>query len=318
MDYREFVERVAQDLKETLPEEFSQVTVNTCQVQKLQDESYFGLAVKPEGKPISISMDLRVFHQQLENGLEYEQVLEMISDKAVEGMEDAPRVQAEDLLDYENIKDKLMIQVVAVKGNEEMLETIPHKEVEGMAVVYRVMLETEEDHSSSVLVTNNMLENMGVDKEELHKDAMESSEKNFPPTIRSLTEVLAEMMGVPEEALPETQRPMYMATCNNGMNGASCMFYSDFMQQVTEMMQNDFFILPSSVHEILLLEDNGMYKVSELKAMVREVNESEVQPKDRLSNDVFHYDHKRDLFEKADDYMARMQEAKQKNRDEAR
>lgn len=88
------------------------------------------------------------------------------------------------------------MEVVSAEANKEMLETVPHQNIEDMAVVYRFVLSSDDDGRASILVTNQLLENMGVTPEQLHADAMENAPQIKHVEIKGMSEVLAEMMGV--------------------------------------------------------------------------------------------------------------------------
>jgi len=91
---------------------------------------------------------------------------------------------------------KLAMEVVSAEANKEMLETVPHQNMEDMAVAYRFILSSDEDGRASILVTNQILETMGVTPEQLHADAIENAPQIKPAEIKGMSEVMAEMMGV--------------------------------------------------------------------------------------------------------------------------
>ncbi len=99
---------------------------------------------------------------------------------------------------------------------------------------------------------------------------------------------------------------MMVLTNSNSVNGAAVIFYPEVLEKIGEKMGADYFILPSSVHEVLILPDAGNWSVRDLENMVKEVNNGEVAAKDRLSYDVFNYDSKEHHFEKARDHEARV------------
>ena len=70
------------------------------------------------------------------------------------------------------------------------------------------------------------------------------------------------------------------------MNGASLLLQEDIRKQIGECLGSDYFVLPSSIHEVLILPDNGMFEVPALNQMVQEVNETQVEPQERLSDKV--------------------------------
>ena len=101
---------------------------------------------------------------------------------------------------------------------------------------------------------------------------------------------------------------MYVATVPDKNSGAGVIAYQDFMDQAAERVGGDFFVLPSSINEILLVPDNGDMTADALRDMVKDVNAKEVSPEERLSDNVYHYDSKDHVFELAEKFEARQQE----------
>lgn len=120
--------------------------------------------------------------------------------------------------------------------------------------------------------------------------------------------VMAEMMGMPEEMLADMAPPMYVATNQDKVQGAAVMFYPEFMDQVAKELGGDIFILPSSVHEVLIFPDDGNMSAQELKEMVTSINATEVAPSDRLADNVYHYDAQEKIFELGEKLEARQAE----------
>ena len=148
-----------------------------------------------------------------------------------------------------------------------------------------------------------------ISQEQLHRDAMEQAARKQPFEIKGMNELLAELMGgdAPMNIGRET---MYVATNSSRMFGASVIAYPDFMEAAAEKMGGDFYVLPSSVHETILVPDDGREIAAGLRAMVQDVNEVDVAPKERLSNEAYHYDSKDKVFERADRFEERRAEKK--------
>jgi len=106
--------------------------------------------------------------------------------------------------------------------------------------------------------------------------------------------------------MPES--PMWVATVEGGMNGASVTQLPDFLQQAADRLGGDFFVLPSSVHEVLFIRDDGSFERDQLESMVRSVNATEVSEVDFLSDSVYHYDSDDRIFEKAVTFESRVAE----------
>lgn len=123
-----------------------------------------------------------------------------------------------------------------------------------------------------------------------------------------MTEVINEIApGQAEEIAPDDEE-MFVATVPDKVHGAGVIAYPNFMEDAAKKLGGDFFVLPSSVHEVLLVKDNGETNAKELENIVKNVNASEVEPAERLTDHVYHYDSKEHVFELADKFEARQRD----------
>ena len=313
MDYESFKEQFVEDVKDRLYEQGAEVNVTVHEVNKL-NESYEAITVTPEGSNIGVNIGIDKFYDAIENGRPYDEVV----DKAVEvinnGISQRPDFDIDSLTDYSKMKETLAMEVVSAEANQEMLATVPHQNMEDMAVVYRFVLNSDDEGRASILVTNQMLETMGVTPEQLHADAMENAPQIRPAEIKGMSEVMAEMMGVEQAEMmgifpvaPEDEQ-MYVATVPDKVHGAGVLAYQDFMDKAAERAGGDFFILPCSIHEVLIVPDNGKMNLKDLEAMVKDVNATQVAPADKLTDSVYHYDSKAKIFELGEKFVERQAE----------
>jgi len=309
MDFEKFKENLVEDVKQRLYENGVEANVSTNEVSKL-NESYEALTVTPEGSNIGVNINIDNFFEAYESGVDYNAVVDRAVSVIESGLDHQPAVDVSSLTDYSQMKDKLVMEVVSKEANEEMLANIPHVEMEDMAVVYRFVLDSSDDGRATILATNQLIETMGVTPEQLHADAMENAPELKPAIIMGMSEMLADM-GMPMEMMgmePPTQEFMYVATVEDKINGAGVLAYQNFMDQAAERIGGDFYILPSSRHEILLVPDNGEADLQQLKDMVREVNATQVAPEEKLTDSVYHYDSKEKIFELGEKFQERQAE----------
>ena len=313
MDYENFKEQFVEDVKEKLYEQGTEVDITVNTVNKL-NESYEAMTVKPEGSNIGVNIGIDKFYGATQDGISYDDVV----DKAVKAISDGflnqPQIDVASLTDYDQMKDKLVMEVVSAETNKEMLENVPHQNIEDMAVVYRFVLNSDDEGRASILATNQMIENMGVTPEQLHADALENAPRIKPAEIKGMGEVLAEMMGVEQAEMmglypvrPEDEQ-IFVASVPDKVHGAGVLAYQDFMDQAAERAGGDFYILPSSIHEILIVPDNGKMGLSDLENMVKEVNATQVAPADKLTDNVYHYDSQAKIFELGEKFVERQAE----------
>ena len=225
-----------------------------------------------------------------------------------EGLGKGPGIDVNSITDYEQMKGQLSMEVVSAERNAELLSHVPHEEMEDMAVVYRLVLDQTSEGNGTVLVTDALMENFGITHEQLKADAMKNAPEIRPSEIRGMTEVINEIApGQAEEIAPDDEE-MFVATVPDKIHGAGVIAYPNFMEDAAKKLGGDFFVLPSSVHEVLLVKDNGETNAKELENIVKNVNASEVEPAERLTDHVYHYDSKEHVFELADKFETRQRD----------
>ncbi len=313
MDYEEFKEEFIDAVKERLAEQGSDMNVSVNEVKKL-NESYEAMTVTPEGARVGVNIGIERFYDAYDEGRPFDEVVDKAIDTINHGINERPDFDIDSFTDYSQMKEKLAMEVVSAETNKEMLENVPHKDLEDMAVVYRFVLESNDEGRASILVTNQILETMGVTPEQLHADALEIAPQIKPAEIKGMSEVMAEMMGIEQAEMlgiapvaPEDEQ-LFVATVPDKTHGAGVLAYQDFMDQAAERVGGDFYILPSSIHEVLIVPDNGRMDLKDLEAMVRDVNATQVAPADKLTDSVYHYDSQAKIFELGEKFVERQNE----------
>ncbi len=293
MNYEEFLDRVSDDLSKAFPG----AEIGTRKVEKLQGESYQGIEIHEKDSETAPVFNLQGAYDALQSGDTYDSIVEQLIELARSGMEQGSRLQTGMLQSYESVKEILSVSLVPVKGNEEMLKSIPYTKMEDLAVVYRAELEP----GTSTVISNAVMERFGITKEQLHEDAVANGQEKDPGIIRPLHEVL----GLPDELVPENVPELMVVTSTSGIRGAGVIAYPGMLEDAAEIMGGDFFMLPSSIHEVLLMQAKSPEEYRNLEMIVREINATEVAPQDRLSDRIYHYDSREHVFELAERYAQR-------------
>ena len=284
MNNEEFKKEFVEALKENLSERGNDVDVKVSTVEKM-NQSYEAITITPEGSNIGMNMNLEVFAEAYESGVPFNEIVEQVTNKVEAHLADMPTFDVQSLTDYEQMKDKLAMEVVAADRNADLLAKVPHQEMEDMAVVYRFVMESDENGRASILVSNDLLDKMGVTPEQLHADALENAPELRPAVIKGMSEVMMDMMGEDAHEMfgidefPQDEM-MYVATVPDKISGAGVIAYQEFMDQAAEKLGGDFYILPSSIHEVLLVKDDGAVNFNDLKSMVEDVNATQVAPEE--------------------------------------
>jgi replication initiation and membrane attachment protein DnaB len=163
----------------------------------------------------------------------------------------------------------------------------------------------------TVKLVNKLFDGFGVSIDEMYEIALENTMRLFPVSIRYMNEIILSMlkseMGETEDlqllkdlAIPTGEEPrMYVLSNTTGINGATTLLYSNVLKEFADKAGRDLFILPSSLHEIILVPIVSRdFKVEDLRSMVNEVNQNNVPIEDILSNSVYQYNRKENSIER--------------------
>ena len=326
MSFEEFKQEIADNIKDHLPEEYQDSSVQLNTVHK-NNETLGAITITSTDSNVSPTIYLNSFYEDYQNGEDMDSIMDKIADIRVEHEVDKS-FDVSRIMDFEQVQDKIAARVVGMEGNDELLAQRPHAEMEDLAVTYCVMLGEDANGSMSVPITNQLMETWGVTQEDLHQLAQTNQETLTPSTFKSMNEVMVEMMlpqimedmGIDRESAEQMisdmippDDMMYVLSNEQKVNGAAPLLDEKMMDQVAEKVGVDFYILPSSVHEVLIVPAEVGMDLKDLENMVQEVNATQVAPQDRLSDHVYQYDNEtHEIFraDRAEEHMQAKEEAK--------
>ena len=184
----------------------------------------------------------------------------------------------------------LYAKLINRSGNQALLSTIPHQDVkDDLSIIARVRVD---DHSS-FLVTDELLPRLQMTKEEILEKACQNTEQ-MEYRCQTMREVMIEQFGMSEDQVPQPDNGFspWVLTNKAAADGAYALVSPKAMELAYRTLGENFHVLPSSVHELILVPDSAGISARFLQEMVRSVNEQTVEPKERLSDSVYHYDGK--------------------------
>ena len=295
MKYEIFREVVADTFQNYLPEEYKNMEMKVVPVNKV-NRMMDGINLIGNGeKAVSPTIYINDMYDHYTFCNDLQEAIQSGADRMVEAFERCPEVPA---IGFAEAKDNIVFQLVNTEQNREMLAEVPHREFQDLSIIYRWVVKVDAEGIQSTVVKNGLAEQLGVNEEQLFKLAAENTRRIFPPCIKSMNEVLLEMFekdGMPREIAEmmlgemPTDRMMYVISNDRGINGAISMLYEDKLHSLAMELENDLYILPSSVHEVIAVSVD-MGEPYELAQMVSEINMDQVALEERLSNQVYHYD----------------------------
>ncbi|MCR5033134.1 MAG: DUF5688 family protein [Lachnospiraceae bacterium] len=277
------------------------VTVCLQETEKNNEVKRWGLMIRTKDCAVSPVFYLEEMYRRCSEGEStIEQLSGEIADTYLREMEDKKKLDVSFFKDYEKVRKGLVIKAVGSSRNPEILQIAPHKEQQNLSLLVYYLFQEGTMENGSILIRNEHLKLWNITKEQLFEDAEKASPKNLPGAILSM-ESMMEEMGHPfswnEEEKKGAFDPMYILSNDRKLFGAAAMFYPGVLESFSERLGLSFYILPSSVHEVLLVPDYGQYRFShyanngaDLLHMVVQINATEVPPEEVLADAVYYYD----------------------------
>ena len=297
MDREQFYTFMKYSVQDMLNERGVEGKVELQEVMKNNDQVLTGLVIRTEGECISPCIYLNDMFERYQEGYP----LNYMANEVADLMEDArnPEIDFSKITNYENAKEYLSIRVVGIEENEQWLADKVWEPMGDFAkVCYLDFGEQSDGHMTAVVTMGNMAV-MGVTKEQMLADAQKNL-NNKDHVFMSISAMMAEMMvGLQEMAPEEYGPPLYVLTNKEKTQGAAMIARPDIMKEIGDKFGCDYYVLPSSCHEVLVMPVSAGVELEMLSAMVHEVNETEVSPQEKLSDKVQYYDREREQLRNA-------------------
>ncbi|MCM1287945.1 MAG: DUF5688 family protein [Clostridium sp.] len=290
MDFDEFAEYVRDNIQEYLMA-YDIEKIDIHRVIKTNGIPRMGLTVLLANEKISPNIYLESFFAEYERGVDIEETLEHISDAYTDMHSQMPGQEYSDLFNDDINMNRLFLRAVNYKKNKERLQDVVYEKHMDLALEVRMLFESNEDGMASTAVTFDMLERFGVSPGDALNMARQNTPMLFPAKFGTITNMLIDK-GILDDGTADMIPPIWVLTNNIEMNGAAYIAYDDIIGRL--LQENDIrenvYVIPSSIHELLLLPVNEKMDAETLQMMVQEINRNEVDAEDYLSDNVYSYD----------------------------
>ncbi len=291
MDYNIFKECILEAIAERFGDDCK---IEYKEVLKNNGIRLDGLLVRFSNKSISPTVYVNDYYDRYVAGEEIDEIADhivwLIKNNSLEDDFDP-----ESLILFENIKERIVYKLVNYEKNEDLLKTVPHKKFLDLAVVYYISIKEDIFESASILINNAHLELWGKTMEDIDRLAKENSPRILKPELKSMAQTLMEIIrqekkkpeDIDEDVLSDCG--MYVLSNEKKQFGASAILYDNVIKDFSESLNSDLYILPSSVHEVIMIPSILVDSVDKLNEMICEVNATQVPLIDILSNHSYYY-----------------------------
>jgi len=283
MDYQLFKQVIVERLKEALPPIFADYTVKTMPVKKVNQEKD-AITLMPPESPRVIAVPTLYMDDIYEGFRQCEDLDQVLNDVinifiAYTGFELPENAD----FDFNSKTDCLVMNLINSDMNRELLESVPHTEYLDMSIVYRFIMSKDETGFGTILLTNELLEKIDCDLDELHRIAYENTKRLFPANI---TRAFCNF---------------FIMTNEHILNGATTMVCSEYLEQLARKIGSDYYIIPGSIHEVYAVPVR-LHQINHLLKMLKEGNHGCTENEEILSTSIYRYSCKKHQLEIAGTY----------------
>ncbi len=289
LSYESFKESVKEGFVMHLPASFHGMEAVIHPVRKVNNDSLDGLSLMDatagkfaREKSVSPTIYVNDMYAKYVRTGEFTRTMQYFAGIFEKAFQTAHQIKIPDFKDFSK---QVVYNLVNAEKNGEFLKTVPHRRFLDLAVIYRWIMEAGEEGMQSAVITNEMMVMLGLYEEQLHAYACENTGKILPPVLKTMESVF----GIPGTGMFPGVPQMFIASNTCCINGAVCMMDKDFLKGIADTVMEDLYILPSSIHECIILPETGSEGAGFLIKMVREVNRDILEEQEYLSDSVYHF-----------------------------
>ncbi|MBE5955882.1 MAG: hypothetical protein E7253_05460 [Lachnospiraceae bacterium] len=284
MNYEEFKQCLSAILKEKYAKE--EYEVNIRKIVKNNGLCLDGLCIFHKEEPVSPTIYLDSYYQQYTRGALLADIIDDIEKEYARGMRLKPVLPNVEAY-YETVRSQIIMRLVNYDKNKEILEECPYIPFHDLAITFRWLAHQDSIGISTALISNKELEVWGISLEQLYEDAVRNTEQLFPAEINRLRDVMA-AKGIISE---DTDFDLYLVTNEQGINGATCILYNGLLKEFARVHKSSFYLLPSSIHEMMICFADENISEDMLLSLVRKANHVVVTMGEVLSDNIYYYDY---------------------------
>jgi len=291
MNYQEFEEELVKRVKEVVG---SDACVRVQDVRKNNNVLLRGLTVLRKGQSVSPTIYLNSFYEMLKNGTPLDVIVRRILEVYVKSLPQN-KVDMDFFKDFTQVKDRIAYRLINREKNKELLADIPHVDYMDLAVCFYYSYWHPEMGEGIIQIHNSHLEMWNIETKELMRLANINTPQLMPAQLCAMDEVLKGILEDKElegmrQLQQESGKYLYVLSNEKRCHGAATILYPGILEETARHLGGNIYILPSSIHEVILLCDDGRNSSEYLHMMIEDINRSQLREEEVLSDYAYYYD----------------------------
>ena len=304
MTYEEFKFKIIDQLQTDIPDPKS---VSVQPVTRNNGCVLDGLVIMESGLNIAPTIYLDPYYEEYEDGVTFQDIYDQIL-SVYQKNRPTDNVNVRFFTDYENVRTKIAYKLIHRQRNEALLHSVPYRPFLDLAIVFYCLVDLGGSQGSgTILIHHSHLKYWGITEDAL----FELAEKNTPRLLRQSLRDIYDVIDNLGKAVPSEHNhlfpresmicdradpAMYILSNSENLFGASCLLYHGLLAKYAKQLNTDFYILPSSVHEVILVPTSEQYDICQMSEMVASVNASALLPEEILSDHAYYYSRETDTI----------------------
>ena len=288
MTYQEFKRQIVLTISNKLGADFK---VSLQDIIKNNDTHLDGLTILSKGSNISPTIYLNYYYEQYLSGKSLSKIRD---DILLSYHKNVPKknVDISFFTDFNQVKNRIIFKLVNYDRNRELLRNVPHIRYLDLAIIFNCYINSTEDGCATILIHHHHLSFWNIQADELYRIALKNTPELLQYQLQNMSDVIRNLFFKdqplpPIDSVPEL--PMYVLSNITKLNGSGCILYEDLLSDIAEILNSDFYILPSSIHEVLLIPVESASSAEDLSSMVKEINDTQLSREEILSDKVYFY-----------------------------
>jgi len=293
---RMFADEIASGIMKYFPDN-RQVQCRVVETMKNNNVARVGITFHEQGDKVGPVIYMEPYWEAATDGRPMSEIMREIAGIASRSMDKRELIGSLDYGNYESVKEYLSVTLINGRDNRQILSRIPHRQMEDLALILELKFPMEEG-IGSIKVSRELTELWAVDTDTLFAQAQENSLKAEPPSLQRMEDAMLSLAfgrdaaeNLLENPAPEeVPSQLYVLSDTSKNKGAAVLSYPGVLEKADQLFPKGFYILPSSIHELLIVPKSPEIDPRELGEMVRAVNRAEVAKEEQLSDRVYEYD----------------------------
>lgn len=293
MNMDEFAPKVCSAVSQKLGDGYK---VEVEEIKKNNGVVLHGMTISTKSQNVAPTIFLEPFWEDYEKGISFTDLIHRLL--AIYHQRDvhAKNIEIDFLRSFPKVKDRICYHLIGRKENEDLLDEIPHTEFFDLAICFYYAYQDATLGEGTIRIHNSHLKMWNTSTAELLRLAQDNTPRLFPWVCRPIGGVIRKMEENKEEGengKPQKdifrKTPMKILGNQKRILGAACILYPGVLEEIAEK-EGSFYIIPRTIHEVILLPDDGKVPAEELKKKIHEVNTTKLAPEEVLSDSLYYYD----------------------------